>query len=228
MAVRKRASALTPGEQQRYLSGVTTLIQNGSYGQLVAIHADMQHMQHGSMGPIGRQRFLPWHRDFLRKLEQQLQALDAQAFVPYWQWTDDRTVPTWLATLLPTVPVPGVRTPIHVHRSLGRHGRLASPFEVESLVTNTNLSYTTFTSALEGIHNDVHNWVGGTMGNIMVSPADPVFWLHHAQIDRLWSIWQATNPGKNPTLAAPEDTLDPWTETEPQVRSIAQLGYAYQ
>jgi len=98
----------------------------------------------------------------------------------------------------------------------------------ESVVTNTDLSYTTFTRTLEAIHNDVHNWVGGLIGNIVVSPTDPVFWPHHAQIDRLWSIWQAANPGKHATLAHPEDALDPWTETEPQVRPIAQLGYSYQ
>lgn len=228
MAVRKRASALTPAEQQRYVNGVTTLIANGTYGQLVAIHADMQHMQHGSMGSIGRERFLPWHRDFLLQLEKALQQIDPQAFVPYWQWTDDRTIPSFLANVLPQVPVPGVRHPIHVHRSLGHHGRLPSPFDVESLITNTSLSYTSFTSALEGFHNDVHNWVGGTMGNIMISPADPVFWLHHAQVDRLWSIWQSGNPGKMSTLPPAERTLDPWQETVQQMQSIAQLGYSYQ
>jgi tyrosinase len=227
MATRKRASQLSPAEEHRYVSGVNTLIQNGLYGKLVAIHADMQHMQHGSMGPIGRERFLPWHRDFLLKFEHELQALDAQAFVPFWQWTDDRTVPSFMAAFLPVVSVPGVRTPIHVHRSLGRHGRLPSTFEVDAVVTHTNLSYTQFTTLLEGFHNDVHNWVGGTMGNIMVSPADPLFWLHHAQVDRLWSVWQATNPGKQSTLQGVENTLDPWTETVQQVQSITQLGYSY-
>lgn len=228
MAVRKRASQLTTQEQQLYIQGVTNLIQSGAYGQLVAIHADMRHMQHGSMGPIGRQRFLPWHRDFLLQLERQLQGLDANAFIPYWDWATDRSLPGWIAGFQPAVQVPGVRHPVQIHRSLGRHGRLASEFEVESLVTNTQLSYTTFTSALEGFHNDVHNWVGGTMSNIMISPADPVFWLHHAQVDRLWSQWQAVNTGKGPTLTGAEATLDPWNETVQQVRAIAQLGYSYQ
>ncbi|MGI9146659.1 MAG: tyrosinase family protein [Chloroflexota bacterium] len=228
MVARKRASQLAQAEQQRFVSGVNSLIQNGTYGQLVAIHSDMQHMQHGSMGPIGRERFLPWHRDFLRKFEQALQALDAQSFVPYWQWTDDRTIPSFLATVLPAVSVPGVRNPIHVHRSLGRRGRLPSGFEIDAVVTHTNLTYTNFTTLLEGFHNDVHNFVGGTMGNIMVSPADPVFWLHHAQMDRLWSVWQAANTGKHPNLTGVEDTLDPWNETHEQVGSIAALGYSYQ
>ena len=31
----------------------------------------------------------------------------------------------------------------------------------------------------------MHNWVGGIMSDIMYSPCDPLFWLHHAFIDRV-------------------------------------------
>jgi tyrosinase len=67
------------------------------------------------------------------------------------------------------------------------------------------------------------------MGNLMTSPADALFWLHHAQVDRLWSLWQAqaANANKRPTLRGADATLDPWPETEAQMRSIAQLDYSY-
>jgi hypothetical protein len=39
-------------------------------------------------------------------------------------------------------------------------------------------------------HNYVHNFVGGIMGGFL-SPLDPVFWLHHANVDRLWTEWVA-------------------------------------
>jgi tyrosinase len=42
-------------------------------------------------------------------------------------------------------------------------------------------------------HNLVHRWVNGNMVT-MASPNDPVFWLHHSNVDRLWSIWQRNNP----------------------------------
>jgi tyrosinase len=41
------------------------------------------------------------------------------------------------------------------------------------------------------LHGRVHNWVGGHMAQVD-SPNDPVFFLHHCNIDRLWSRWQAS------------------------------------
>ncbi len=60
------------------------------------------------------------------------------------------------------------------------------------------------------IHNYIHGLVGGvladltqfpplllqrlgTMSNVPGSPNDPVFWLHHANVDRLWGQWQENN-----------------------------------
>ena len=44
------------------------------------------------------------------------------------------------------------------------------------------------------IHSDGHMWFGfsGTshMSNFFLSPNDPMFWLHHANIDRMWAMWQ--------------------------------------
>ena len=130
---------------------------------------------------------------------------------------------------LPTVPVPGRRNPIQVRRSVGRRGRLPAAWEVEALVRNSAIPYTTFTSVLEGFHNEVHGWVGGAMGSILVSPADPLFWMHHAQIDRLWSMWQAVagNARKRPNLRGRDAVLDPWTDRAADMQSIAALNYAY-
>jgi tyrosinase len=41
------------------------------------------------------------------------------------------------------------------------------------------------------LHNQGHNIVGGYMMNPVFSPNDPLFWLHHAYIDRVWARWQA-------------------------------------
>jgi tyrosinase len=57
--VRKRASGMTRIEQDRFKNVISQLISDGSYGQLVLIHSDMSHDQHGSMEPVGTQRFRP-------------------------------------------------------------------------------------------------------------------------------------------------------------------------
>lgn len=39
------------------------------------------------------------------------------------------------------------------------------------------------------MHGKVHRWVGGRMGEPS-SPNDPVFFMHHANVDRIWAEWQ--------------------------------------
>ena len=40
-----------------------------------------------------------------------------------------------------------------------------------------------------GLHNRVHVWVGGDMGPA-TSPNDPVFFLNHCNVDRIWEDWR--------------------------------------
>ena len=44
------------------------------------------------------------------------------------------------------------------------------------------------------LHNRVHAWVGGVMARDD-APDDPLFWLVHAFVDKLWSDWQRRHPG---------------------------------
>lgn len=49
---------------------------------------------------------------------------------------------------------------------------------------------------IENIHNTIHNCVGG-YGHMQypdVAAFDPVFWLHHANVDRIVAMWQVLNP----------------------------------
>ncbi len=226
MPIRKRTTEMTADEKKRFKDAITTLIQDGTYGQMVSHHADMSHNMHSMMGPVGRQRFLPWHRVYLLKLEQAMQATDPLCFIPYWDWTTQRRVPPWLSDFMPTVDVPGQGIK-RVSRNVGAPPELPTKLDIRSVMSET--TYTDFTTALEFQHNGVHGWVGGTMSSIPTAPADPLFWMHHAQVDRVWSIWQArpSNAGKNPSLTGSNLIMDPWNETENQVRSITTLGYSY-
>ncbi len=57
-------------------------------------------------------------------------------------------------------------------------------------------------------HNLVHVYVGGAQpgsgnGGLMSDPSlaglDPIFYLHHANIDRMWAEWNSAPANKNPT-----------------------------
>ncbi len=96
-------------------------------------------------------------------------------------------------------------------------------------------------------HNTGHNIVGGYMANPVFSPNDPLFWLHHAYIDRVWSRWQsnriAGQPGSTvlthypaPTEVSPfngqvppvghrkDDLMWPWVGTTPGYSVNAPSG----
>jgi tyrosinase len=40
-------------------------------------------------------------------------------------------------------------------------------------------------------HGDVHMAVGGWMGDFNTAGLDPLFWIHHCNLDRLWDVWMA-------------------------------------
>lgn len=87
-------------------------------------------------------------------------------------------------------------------------------------------------------HGDVHMFVGGPMSGFATAGGDPVFWLHHANVDRLWEVWRlGAGVGQDPTdrawLDEPFDFLDETgarvTMTSAGVLDTAgQLGYRYE
>jgi tyrosinase len=186
-------------------------------------------------GPI----FLPWHRLFLRRLEEAIQTVtpDPTFALPYWDWASagaapaaaQLTNPIWNRLGNPrgnvtqgTIGQLRVRlygtsngivvgAPRPIWRDAGR--RLAT------LPDLTNQQWTladglydgppwgrgadSFRNKLEGwqdpredpqtrepawMHNRVHVWVGGDMGP-GTSPNDPIFFLNHCNVDRIWEGW---------------------------------------
>ncbi|KAI9144084.1 hypothetical protein BKA69DRAFT_1036432 [Paraphysoderma sedebokerense] len=105
-----------------------------------------------------------------------------------------------------------------VKRDFGRHGRLPVRAAWEQLLRVEefdrppyHMNYTGFEQQLNGIpfvpsfrgilegwapnpwgdfHNGVHRWIGGTMENVKYSIQDPVFLLHHCNVDRTYFLWQ--------------------------------------
>lgn len=82
---------------------------------------------------------------------------------------------------------------------------------------NTQPGSGTSFSTIEGLpHNSIHNWIGGVgatdpgpYGNMtnFLSPVDPIFFLHHANIDRLWDVWTRKQKARNLAYLPPQPDL---------------------
>lgn len=236
LAVRKRTTAMKPKEKNRFMQVIKQLIEApgdpNPFGIMVDYHNMdiVDHRMHSMSGPIGEKRFLPWHRVFLLKLEKMGQTIDPQFFIPYWDWTTEQEVPTWIASYKPTVKVSGpnivvTRNPKPSNLPISDPDHLPTTPEINALYKKG--TFLSFTRALEGgPHNAVHRWCRGSMSDLSTAPADPIFWMHHAQVDRIWSIWQI-NHKSGPNLSGSDAIMDPWNETVSDVHSISNLGYSY-
>ncbi|KAH7330221.1 hypothetical protein BKA65DRAFT_404823 [Rhexocercosporidium sp. MPI-PUGE-AT-0058] len=107
-------------------------------------------------------------------------------------------------------------------------------------------------TSIESVHNQVHGCIGLTGGHMSIlsySAFDPIFWLHHANVDRLFALYQAINPNsyltpqieQSGTYALTPNSLDTLsTPLEPfaptgagpyftstSARQISTFGYTY-
>ena len=249
--VRKNQSALSAAAQTAFRNAVSWLVTDGSYERLVRIHMDMSHNMHGTMGATGLYRFLGWHRRYLVAFERELQRADAalrptatdRIGVPYWSWPDP--FPAWLNNFLPAKdPASGHAPPARKNAAPPAKASRAdidiivNQFAIQDPRLPNQNDYTKFTYGLEGwgqrrdgsklpAHNHGHAWVGGIMNNTSSSPTDPIFWLHHAEVDRLWEIWRQTHPAPAPLLTGSNLVMDPWAESYTNLLNISALGYRY-
>lgn len=217
LCVRKDHRSLTADEQNRFLNAFTQVNAMGALGPLVDIHSNAVHQMHSNP------RFLPWHRIYLLRLEELLMMVDPTVCIPYWKSSEEQAFPAWLLPYTPTVTLAsGSHT---VTRNIGAFATLPNAASVATVLANA--TFNPFGSQLEGVHNSGHVWVGGSMQSILTAPCDPVFWMHHAEIDRLWWVWQSAHPGLNPPLAGAAAVMDPWSETETDTRDVEALGFTY-
>jgi len=171
--------------------------------------------------------FLSWHRMYLYFFDRILRAAagDPSLVLPYWDWTDpaQRTLP--VAFRLPAdatnslyIAPPNRPTTL----DSGAFGLSASAvddsgafadvdYETGGSLSNGfgggSSSPMQFASAYGDLesqpHNIVHSDLGGLMGDPNTAAQDPIFWLHHGNIDRLWNRWiQQGGSRADPTDAA--------------------------
>ncbi|KAJ3305886.1 hypothetical protein HDU76_004926 [Blyttiomyces sp. JEL0837] len=216
---RKEWRDLTDDEKNDYIRAVdgirllpSTAGRRSLFDDIVAVHAVALKYIHGN--PI----FLPWHRAFLAFYERSLQRIVPSVMVPYWDWGHDGQAPlsnlqlfSNLSTSVGTRGDPNADDPCisdgFAHTWESMYGFcLARNYTDSTTVYDTSVmgplvngasNYTQFSMTLETAHNYLHYYIGGIGGDLYyidTSPNDPIFFLHHANVDRYWYLWQKAHP----------------------------------
>jgi hypothetical protein len=199
-------------------------------------------------------RFVIWHRVYLREFELLLRKYDVYPnnknplMLPYLDWLNLDTELSFIneeqiQVYLENNELKIIKNPLYSGRIYDyditngytnknnvytvRNGTLFKDFKVSSSVkreisyllnypnyeivssnymTNKNRDYTNFMfgrNSLEIPHNYIHVQIGGTGGamiNVQSASYDPIFWLHHSFIEKIFYTWQVkiTNNGQKP------------------------------
>src|SRR5262245_7212916 len=204
--------------------------------------------------------FLPWHRAYLLAFERICRQLSGNPSfaLPYWDWTANPQLPAAFAAQTfngqPNALFDSTRSsqtvtiPTNIAGSMVMANLYAeTTFEIfgsakPAAQNNTNQQWQIAqapTGPLEGgPHNSVHGRISGNMGTYM-SPLDPIFWLHHCNIDRIWDQWNRLgrantsnalwrNFAFNNQFRVPSgNTTTPFNVAVTGLLSIQQLGYRY-
>ena len=200
--------------------------QQFSWVNLAKIHGSDPDSYH--FCPHGNWYFLPWHRAYTAMYEKIIRHLtknDAFA-LPYWDWTANPLMPEvflepktpdgkinwlyvsdpgWRRTWPPIQPMPAENVGPAVLRNIlaateYEQFGTSRPQGQNSLDPSWITTGTGTQDELEGnAHNNVHNNIGGWMPTAS-SPRDPIFFMHHCNIDRIWAVWNLRNPNSKASL----------------------------
>lgn len=248
--VRKNANTLTGPEKLAFVQACLDLKSAGG----IDANQLPWHQTGSNLGWAHQSRsFLPWHREYLRRFEDALRLTSggaANVTIPYWDSSspgnpfspglagelgaagNPSAIPSsspFGTAAWPIMPGFGVLLRNHVLFSLPAAATVASAI-------STPVTYADFYNRVEiqtPIHVGPHGAVGGHMGSIASAPNDPVFYMHHAWVDRLWCQWQASHRKAvqftNSDLAKGIDTpMQPWNQRTPrQTLVLADDGIRY-
>ncbi|KAJ1659514.1 hypothetical protein IWQ61_001421 [Dispira simplex] len=254
IVTRREIRSLTYDERARYFRAIKAMNSGSSptlYDRFSVTHMDWARPSHGDA------RFLPWHRVFIREFEKELQRIDPTIVLPYWDWGRDARKPAESRILSSALygtngGVNGCVTdgvfsgwkifyPNNTRRCLTRQfdrGDSISPWWGTSALNNikqTSQDYDNFRRRIEGPHGNVHVQIGGDFAP-MHSPNEPLFWLHHTFVDKLWNDWQLRNDRNlrdyggshfDDTPAVASETLGPWNTRVEQVLDTTSDGFCY-
>jgi tyrosinase len=151
--------------------------------------------------------FCVWHRFYVYYFEEIIRAVlpDTTFTLPYWDYLSGQVAdlsipPEFLVTNSPLYRNnrnPWVNNGERIDKN--NPGSMNLNAFNEPIYIDSPDGDTGFCPVLDGNpHGLVHVYTGGqmNMGRIPFAAGDPVFWLHHCNIDRLWESWNRL-PGRN-------------------------------
>ena len=198
--IRKSANSLESGERQRFLSALALLNMAstggvGGFADYANIHSDAGVQEaHGDAG------FLPWHRAFLLDLERELQALDPSVSLPYWRF--DEAAPNLFTRAFLGVPNQtgtlefDTNNPLQfLSPPIWRQPEFNTTTESARVMTEADTMqlgnvYASYRIMEGNPHGSAHTSFWGLISNLGSAARDPLFFLLHANVDRLWAKWQ--------------------------------------
>lgn len=188
-------------QYQSFLNAIAAMRQNNN----AADRASLQYWRqvHETTCPHGVPYFISWHRGYLYYFEMQLRITsgDPTLNLPYWDYYSSPVLPAEFTDPAPSNPLYLPRTGTNVYNALSLWPFAPEVWNFQRGTTNA------FEARIESTpHNPIHDLIGGIMST-MQSPLDPIFFLHHANIDRLTHAW-ALPDGKGIP-----DTAYPWSST---------------
>jgi len=169
-------------QYQSFLSAITRMRNNTNAQDRNSLN--FWATVHVNQCPHGAPYFLAWHRGYLYHFERQLRIAsgDASLCLPYWDYYSYATLPAEFTDPASNNPLYRQRLGANVGAALDLAPFAPSVFNFERGTANA------FEPRIEDIHNPIHDLIGGVMST-MQSPLDPIFYLHHASIDRLTHAW---------------------------------------
>jgi tyrosinase len=196
--------------------------------------------------------FLPWHRAYLMQFEICVGQNFSDFAIGVWDWRTPagtqgqipelftsishtnsdallRYAPSRLrATELDELVRGRALDPAAPHSTLRNPSKLPLPIPREVSRPLNESNFFLFQRSLEsGVHNLVHDWVGGAMGSVPSAAFDPIFWSHHAMIDAIWAAWEDKNPRYPYPASYLASPLPPFNLRVGDVVTMRNLAYQY-
>ena len=227
---RRNVAHLLPREITKFQNAVLRLKELGFYKKFLDIHKYVGNLAY--FGPA----FLPWNRVFCYTFEQELQSIDSEVSLPFWDstainldvndhsliWRNDFFGKNGKITLTWDGLDDSTQT-WEIRRNY--FNMITVPVDKNSFNLD-RFSYTEFCHTVEkNVHDPAHVFLGvpdGDQSSFATAVNDPFFFLIQCNIDRLWMQWQlimkqkclATNPGmKYPATQLAVDYY--WDKSDP-------------